>query len=48
MLLRIVETDLKQIAFHLVGHIVGEVETGPFWCLAHSNRRNTARDMLIY
>ena len=27
MLLRIVETDLKQIAFHLVGHNVDKVET---------------------
>ena len=30
MLLRIVETDLKQIAFHLVGNNVVEVETVHF------------------
>ena len=30
MMLRIVETYLKQIAFHLVGHNVGEVETVHF------------------
>ena len=30
MMLRIVETDLKRIAFHLVGHNVGEVETVHF------------------
>ena len=30
MMLRIVETDLKQISFHLVGDNVGEVETVHF------------------
>ena len=30
MMLRIVETDLKRIAFHLVGHNVEEVETVHF------------------